>query len=1084
MARSVGEVYVTVLANTTTFQKQVKQAARQAADDAGTSIDERLSGQFRESIKEWYGDAETRRIADRTGADLANRFGLGFDRSFKDIRLTKQLSDALEDLAEESGEDFDKLLKKTIARIGPAYEAELRRIQTEAEAENVRRTRERERVEERLAATIRRTGNERVQQVQTQNLIYQTQIGLTKTLQDIDRARLATTQQLTKVNESSLTRITKQTKVDVDRDPFAGFLRGLTRMRSSLRAAGTGGWFDNLTNMLAIFPSMVVGISRLSLKLIKFPVKIAQQFTTWLGEMATTAGARLASAGGALGKFGAVLSRVGPALVAAAGPIAAVGSAIGAIVVPVAVLGTVAIFTKMLGVLASALTATVGVISLFAQTLTYAAGSLAAFIPLLAGLVTAGATLVIAFNGVPDAIGALNSALNETDPEKRAAALEKYEEALRDLAPAAADAVRALRPLIEGFKDVQKEIQQRVFQDLAEEIEGLEDTFKIVEEGLLKTSTTMNGVIKNLAAELRTGEFKNDLSNIFTNLQPIIDSLGRSVGNFFVGLTGFIDALLPSGKRLSGSIESASESFKEFTQSATGKNKIAEFMEKAQDAASTLMAILGTVGETIGTVFGATDEIGQGFLDKILIQAQEFKAWIDERVADGRLEAWFRDVEAIAGDVWGAIEEIVHTIDRLDTAENREALQGLLQGFQDILGFVQDDFIPAMERVWDWMEPVRSGFGGALDALVDGFQGFIDIINGDWSGLGPLLVAPIRALFAALAELPFVGHLFEPALNLLDAMAGEAGEAATATETLTGTLQGLVGQGAITSQQMDLILSDKPLPEWPDSMWNSLFDLYAQGVIDNETFNQMLGERALPGWGDTFREKMEALAEAGIITDQELQVLLQQHPIPNWPEETMTAIDHLRASGELTEPGLADLVSDRPVPGWPTDTAHDLGIEALAADGVASSVRGIPEDWYTLVDVTDGGSASAVQSSINSIYGKDVLINVRYNTPDGLRPSLVAGAATGGLFTNPQHRIIGENGPEAVIPLTRPLGQVDQSVRGLAALIRGGDSKQTVSGGTGGGKTVNVTMNVYPQTADPEAVAASVVNRAVVLSRG
>jgi phage-related protein len=90
--------------------------------------------------------------------------------------------------------------------------------------------------------------------------------------------------------------------------------------------------------------------------------------------------------------------------------------------------------------------------------------------------------------------------------------------------------------------------------------------------------------------------------------------------------------------------------------------------------------------------------------------------------------------------------------------------------------------------------------------------------------------------------------------------------------------------------------------------------------------------------------------------------------------------------------------------------------------------------------------------------------------------------AAGGITTGPS--IVGEAGPEMVIPLTRPLSQVDPSVRAIAAMLRGqGGGDQVVAGGsTGPTKIVNNSIKVYAPSADPEAVAAQVVNRSVAMA--
>lgn len=86
--------------------------------------------------------------------------------------------------------------------------------------------------------------------------------------------------------------------------------------------------------------------------------------------------------------------------------------------------------------------------------------------------------------------------------------------------------------------------------------------------------------------------------------------------------------------------------------------------------------------------------------------------------------------------------------------------------------------------------------------------------------------------------------------------------------------------------------------------------------------------------------------------------------------------------------------------------------------------------------------------------------------------------ARGGLVTRPTMAMIGEAGPELVIPLDRPLSQIDESVRALAAIAQGKTSY--ASGGVAGGRSVVVAadaIRVMVPNADPRQVASAVVDR-------
>lgn len=93
--------------------------------------------------------------------------------------------------------------------------------------------------------------------------------------------------------------------------------------------------------------------------------------------------------------------------------------------------------------------------------------------------------------------------------------------------------------------------------------------------------------------------------------------------------------------------------------------------------------------------------------------------------------------------------------------------------------------------------------------------------------------------------------------------------------------------------------------------------------------------------------------------------------------------------------------------------------------------------------------------------------------------------AEGGLVTSPTNALIGEAGPEIVIPLRRPLHLVNPEVREVARMLRsGGYTGRRPVDAAGPAKVVNVTQNITPAQSDPNAVAMSVLNRAAVLARG
>lgn len=82
----------------------------------------------------------------------------------------------------------------------------------------------------------------------------------------------------------------------------------------------------------------------------------------------------------------------------------------------------------------------------------------------------------------------------------------------------------------------------------------------------------------------------------------------------------------------------------------------------------------------------------------------------------------------------------------------------------------------------------------------------------------------------------------------------------------------------------------------------------------------------------------------------------------------------------------------------------------------------------------------------------------------------IPGLAKGGTVFGSQIARVGETGPEAVVPLNRPLHQVDPSVRWLSAIAQG-------KGGGGGGTTIQSgAIQVVTPYSNPELVANRVLD--------
>lgn len=159
---------------------------------------------------------------------------------------------------------------------------------------------------------------------------------------------------------------------------------------------------------------------------------------------------------------------------------------------------------------------------------------------------------------------------------------------------------------------------------------------------------------------------------------------------------------------------------------------------------------------------------------------------------------------------------------------------------------------------------------------------------------------------------------------------------------------------------------------------------------------------------------------------------------------------------------------------------------ASAVGHLISSFSGVPGRVLSNVRTNVGGmisgaatAASHLVDAFRGLAGRIVsaigTIVPHISLPTIHVPHIHLGAS-GGMFDRATPMIIGEAGREALVPLDRPLDQVDPAVRELSAFAQGLRTTGRSSQSTGASKNVHNEITVVTPTTDPHAVAVETVN--------
>lgn len=133
-----------------------------------------------------------------------------------------------------------------------------------------------------------------------------------------------------------------------------------------------------------------------------------------------------------------------------------------------------------------------------------------------------------------------------------------------------------------------------------------------------------------------------------------------------------------------------------------------------------------------------------------------------------------------------------------------------------------------------------------------------------------------------------------------------------------------------------------------------------------------------------------------------------------------------------------------------------FGITGQKAQDYVNKLGLIPGDVRTEVALRGVQAAKDALNEITKDRTARVYVKV-LGAAAAAAAAAVAGAtprAAGGTVYGPEFSLIGEAGPEAVVPLNRPLSQVDPSVRMLSAIAQGKTAHLASGGVVGGGNKV------------------------------
>jgi hypothetical protein len=509
-------------------------------------------------------------------------------------------------------------------------------------------------------------------------------------------------------------------------------------------------------------------------------------------------------------------------------------------------------------------------------------------------------------------------------------------------------------------------------------------------------------------------------------MQTQVERLGDSMSNTFGGLLGMFRGLMPTIDRFTAWLEETTGDFEKWANSVKGQQEIRKFFDDAADSARDFGSFLSGVWDLLGTVITLGNGAGDSMFRSLGDKARELAAWLNTPQGAAAFKEWMNDAREFA-----------------------EALGTLVVGVGKFVAAVDNDVTRALGKfsIGAMTAPFRA-MAFAIDYVTAAFDWAVGGIRKFAGVLGDLLAKlPAMAGMKGVArDLQAFARGSEDSASAAEKWANSSARMSAQMRALTGDLKGV-------PKRVETVFEQKGIPE---SM-KGLQKLFRQQNLSKGEIKSIIN---VLGAEEAWRKYLKTQREAK-KTDKE----------KSNPKVDLNTLQFDKAM-KATLRKILEMDKQKPTP------KGDLNPTAFNAKMSAAFrlLRDIGNDVARpRIDVQSNAQAVAAgtRAILNSI--SDEVVNI-------FTVKKPKGAARGTIANFPQIREIGEAGAEAVVPLNRPLSQVDPAVRWLSAIAQGKVPAMASGGVVGGGRTVNVGgVTVVSPSSDPRAVAVETVNYLVAV---
>jgi phage-related protein len=365
-------------------------------------------------------------------------------------------------------------------------------------------------------------------------------------------------------------------------------------------------------------------------------------------------------------------------------------------------------------------------------------------IPSLVSILSLSSALPAAFVGLLGTVGVLRAAFAGVGDAVKAAFdtkhPEKFQESLKNLAPAAAQFVTALHTAAPALRAFQQEIQQAFFQSsfLTGQIPRMMKVLAVLRPVLLGLAGDFGEATRRVANFALSADSVTFFNNALKATRAAFSEVLPSIVPVLAGLRAVGGVGLPLMVRLGEAIGKVAGQFGAWLQQIAASGQLQTWINTAIATLQTLGGIVKNIGSILFSVISAAQATGGGLLNTIQLITGQFATFLKSAEGSAAISSLFSGILEVAKQLAPILVTVVKV---------------LASGLGPALATIGQTLGPVLLDVVNRLAPAIAPLAAALAALLGAIAPLLPPIAQLVALLAGVLSTAIQGLVAELGPL-------------------------------------------------------------------------------------------------------------------------------------------------------------------------------------------------------------------------------------------------------------------------------------------------------------------------------------------